>query len=579
MNSSNQYFLKMFHNNLVGMILTDEEHVIVDVNDHLLELTDMESTDVIGKTGIELGILNETFVKEIWQQLLVNGRVSGQELSFISKNNKIVDVLFSTEKLELENKTCWLTTLVDISKRKETEKELSDVYARITDGVVAFDSNWNYTYMNNSAGVMMERDPVQMIGKNVWIEFPHLAGSDIEQAYFKAMEKQEVITLEQYFAPYDIWYLHMIYPSPNALSVFFKDISSKKINEQKIEESELRFRTLTRNAPVGIFETDAKGLTTYVNETWMQFTGMQFEEALGEGWLNAVHPDDKKKLITGWYNKSEKSETSVSEYRLIDKKGTEIWVNGNAVPVIDDSGTVTGYIGTISNVSSIKKSEQVLQERTEQLKELSTHLQNIREEERMNIAREIHDELGQQLTGLKMDIAWLMKKAGQDDPAVKAKFVDTLSLVDGTVKSIRRIATELRPSIIDDLGLNAALEWLVSEFSERLNIDIQFKNDFDDKNIRPDISIGLFRILQESLTNIAKHANANKVLITVKKIDEAVHLSVADDGVGFDNNGGQRQRSFGLLGIRERTYMLQGEYEIFTEPGEGAKIKVSIPLR
>ena len=296
MNSSNQYFLKMFHNNLVGMILTDEEHVIVDVNDHLLELTDMESTDVIGKTGIELGILNETFVKEIWQQLLVNGRVSGQELSFISKNNKIVDVLFSTEKLELENKTCWLTTLVDISKRKETEKELSDVYARITDGVVAFDSNWNYTYMNNSAGVMMERDPVQMIGKNVWIEFPHLAGSDIEQAYFKAMEKQEVITLEQYFAPYDIWYLHMIYPSPNALSVFFKDISSKKINEQKIEESELRFRTLTRNAPVGIFETDAKGLTTYVNETWMQFTGMQFEEALGEGWLNAVHPDDKKKI-------------------------------------------------------------------------------------------------------------------------------------------------------------------------------------------------------------------------------------------------------------------------------------------
>jgi len=150
----------------------------------------------------------------------------------------------------------------------------------------------------------------------------------------------------------------------------------------------------------------------------------------------------KKKLITGWYNKSEKSETSVSEYRLIDKKGTEIWVNGNAVPVIDDSGTVTGYIGTISNVSSIKKSEQVLQERTEQLKELSTHLQNIREEERMNIAREIHDELGQQLTGLKMDIAWLMKKAGQDDPAVKAKFVDTLSLVDGTVKSIRRIASE-----------------------------------------------------------------------------------------------------------------------------------------
>ena len=561
------------------MILTDEEHVIIDVNDYLLELTDMESTDVIGKTGIELGILNETFVKAIWQQLLVNGRISGQELSFISKKNKPVDVLFSTEKLELENKTCWLTTLVDISKRKETEKELSDVYARITDGVVAFDSNWNYTYMNNSAGVMMDRDPVQMIGKNVWIEFPHLKGSEIEQAYFKAMEKQEAITLEQYFAPYDIWYLHMIYPSPNALSVFFKDVSSKKINERKIEESELRFRTLTRHAPVGIFETDAAGLTTYVNETWMDFTGMSFNEAMGDGFLKAIHPEDREQQIKNWENKTAKSEPSFSEYRIIDKAGKQRWINGNAIPVINETGIVTGYLGTISDVSSIKKSEQVLQERTEQLKELSTHLQNVREDERMNIAREIHDELGQQLTGLKMDIAWLQKKAGQEDPAIKNKFEDTLRLIDGTVRSIRRIATELRPSIIDDLGLNAALEWLVSEFSERMNINIQYENDFDDKNVNPDISIGLFRILQESLTNIAKHANANRVLIILKKVDEALHFSVADDGVGFDNSGGQRQRSFGLLGIRERTYMLQGEYEIFTEPGEGTKIKVCIPLR
>lgn len=834
MKRNDQPFLKLFHNNLVGMLLTSENHVIVDVNNHLLYLTDLESSEVIGKNLLEIGILDEKYVRDVWQQLEENGRLLNQELTFTSKNSKKIDMLFSTEGIALEGKNYWLTTFIDISKRKKAENVLANVYNRLTDGVVAFDADWNYTYVNVSAGLMMERDPVQMIGKNVWEEFPHLVGSDIQQAYFKAMEKQEMISLEHYFAPFDIWFLHMIYPSADAMSVIFKDISLRKRNEHRIEESERRFRTLTKNAPVGIFETDANGLTTYVNETWMGFTGMQFEEALGEGWLNAVHPDSKESLQASWYIKSENAEPSKSEYRLINKTGKEIWVNGSAIPVVDGNEEITGYIGTITDITALKhaldllkkkeealtkaqriskvgswdysiltqelifseeqyrifelegeprdtlfqayrnkyhpedlvklddiiknavenaegftyehrmicndgsikyilgigevvvdesgdviaikgigqditdskesemeiirthqkldtlintidgivweadasnllfsfigkkaeeilgypttdwvnvpgfweshihpddrawvvdycltctsekkqhdfeyrmiakdksiiwlrdivtvivedekpvslrgimiditekkKSEKILEERTEQLRELSSHLQNVREDERLNIAREIHDELGQQLTGLKMDVAWLMKKVGKGDPVIKSKFDDILKLVDSTVKSIRRIATELRPSVIDDLGLNAALEWIVSEFSERLLIEFQYENDFDDRNIRPDVAIGIFRILQESLTNIAKHASATKVVISITSEPDAIKLITKDNGVGFDSLAKPKELTFGLLGIKERTYMMKGEYTIISKPGEGTQIEIRIPL-
>jgi PAS domain S-box-containing protein len=346
----------------------------------------------------------------------------------------------------------------------------------------------------------------------------------------------------------------------------------------KIADSELRFRTLTKTAPVGIFETDATGLTTYVNETWMEYSGMKFEEAMGDGWLDAVHTEDRDWLAKGWHSKTEIQAESFSEYRIVDKSGKLRWVNGKAVPVMNADGNIKGYIGIILDVTERKIAESKLQESSEQLRELSRHLQDVREKERMKIAREIHDELGQQLTGLKMDIAWLMKKAGQDDPVIKTKFDNTLLLIDATVNSIRRIVTELRPSIIDDLGLNAAIEWQISEFTERLGIEIEYENKFDDKNTSADISIGLFRILQESLTNIAKHAGAKKMKIKIEQLDNTVHLFVQDDGIGFDTKEKQTDQTFGLLGIQERTGMMQGQCNITSMPSGGTTIEIKIPL-
>lgn len=177
-----------------------------------------------------------------------------------------------------------------------------------------------------------------------------------------------------------------------------------------------------------------------------------------------------------------------------------------------------------------------------------------------------------------MDISWLKRKVHPGDTAVNNKFDDAIQLIAEAVKSIRHIVTELRPSIIDDLGLNAAFEWQIEDFSKRLGITFEYQNDFDDAVIGPNVSIGLFRILQESLTNIARHANATKVLINISGVGKMIRLTICDDGIGFDASVKQSSPTFGLLGIKERTYMLNGDCQIYSNPGEGTRISVHIPI-
>jgi PAS domain S-box-containing protein len=701
-------FLRIFHNNLVGMVLTDEQHLITDINENLLGLIGLEKKHVIGKTALDAGVLNEDNIRQMWQQLAEKGKLINAELAFKTKQNKPLTVLLSTEKMQVNGSVHWLTSVVDISERKKTEQALLEMYERVSDGFIAIDRNWQYTYVNKRAGELVGKDPAYLVGKHIWTEFPQKETNPFYKAYQLAMESQEMVTVEEYVEAYGRWFQNLVYPAADGLSIFFRDITDTKENEKRIAESEIRFKTLTRTAPVGIFETDAGGSTTYVNETWLQYSGMRFEEAMGDGWLNAVHPEDREWLEKGWHSKTEMRSESVSEYRLVDKEGKIRWVNGRAVPVFNKEGLLSGYIGItldvtekktseeriinseeskrlilnsaldaivivdsastiifwnpqaenifgwkadevigkslsetiipaeykdahlqgmqhylqtgegpilnrlievtacnksgllfpielsilaveqetgrsfcafIRNITERKQAESNLKESGEQLRELSRHLQKIREEERLRIAREIHDELGQQLTGLKMDIAWLMRKTGQDDTVIKEKFDDALSLVDSMVRSIRRISTELRPSIIDDLGLNAALEWQVDELGRRMVVEIEYGNSFDDSNIHPDISIGIFRILQESLTNIVRHAAAKKVKVNIAQQGDTIRLTVEDDGIGFDTQAKKDQLTFGLIGIKERTSMLQGECAIYSEQGAGTRIEVSIPLK
>ena len=208
---------------------------------------------------------------------------------------------------------------------------------------------------------------------------------------------------------------------------------------------------------------------------------------------------------------------------------------------------------------------------------MTEHLQKIREEERKNIAREIHDELGQQLTAIKMDVAWIDKKTPEETTDIKRKLKNIIALLDGSNQSIRRILSELRPRILDDHGLLEAIEWLGRQFTEATGIPVKFTTPEKDIKVSEQIATCIFRVCQEAFTNITRYALAKNVSISIKIIEENIILIIEDDGIGFDTASVQNKKSFGILGMKERVLSLGGKFELVSSPGKGTKITVSLP--
>jgi PAS domain S-box-containing protein len=232
----------------------------------------------------------------------------------------------------------------------------------------------------------------------------------------------------------------------------------------------------------------------------------------------------------------------------------------------------------LRDVTARVKADEALQKSREELRELSAAAHTVREQEQRRVAREIHDELGQSLTALKMDVAWMMGNLSAGSPSLADKLGAMQTQLDATVAATRRIAADLRPMMLDDLGLIPAAEWLAQNFSERTGIPCSLKIRPPDLEFAEPHASALYRILQESLTNVARHAKASRVDITIERADGDLKLIVRDDGRGFSPAETRTRKTYGLLGLRERTILLGGETSIASEPGGGTTIEVRIPL-
>jgi PAS domain S-box-containing protein len=236
------------------------------------------------------------------------------------------------------------------------------------------------------------------------------------------------------------------------------------------------------------------------------------------------------------------------------------------------------YTVILRDVTERVRADEALRRSREELRELASVGSSIREQEKSRIARELHDELAQALTALKMDLNWVKDTLPLHEGQIVSKLEAMQIMVDGTVKATRRIAADLRPLMLDDLGLIPAAEWLVKNFTQRTGIPCDFSADPPDLELQDPHATAIFRILQESLTNIAKHAQASTVDVTVNMGDGEITLRVRDNGCGFDPGHSRKPNSFGLVGLRERAYLLDGEVAVDSAPGKGTVVEVHIPL-
>jgi PAS domain S-box-containing protein len=363
-------------------------------------------------------------------------------------------------------------------------------------------------------------------------------------------------------------------PDGNIMAIA-RDITERKKAEEDMQK--LISLVETSNDIIGISNLD--GNPIFINKSGRDILEMDESEELSKfHFTDFFHPEDISWSINQLvpvFVENKKWTGEVSLRSLKTHKKVPVLAS---IFVIRDKETGKAIaIGNVSyNISERKKAESEMRELNEQLRTLTVHLENVREEERKEMAREIHDELGQQLTGLKMQVGMLAKKIEPEFEEVQEQLVDIQELVAQMVGSVKRIIFNLRPHILDDFGIVATMDSFANEFEKRYNIKTTFISSHDDLKLDAGISIELFRIFQESLTNIAKHADAKNVVTTFNYNDKNCIMAITDDGVGFDLE--DSNNSYGLMGMKERAIKLDADFNIESKPGSGTVITVTVPL-
>ena len=352
-------------------------------------------------------------------------------------------------------------------------------------------------------------------------------------------------------------------------------------NQGYLEKSEASVRTILENAFDAIITMDAEGTITTWNQRATSIFGWHANEAIGKKISELIIPDQYRNS----YQSGLARFLETGEHEILNQQIeiSGLHRNGGNFPVelsvsatkIDNSYIFTGII---RDITQRKQAEQDLLQSRERLRNLNNQLQSVREEEKAYIAREIHDELGQALTMLKFDVSWLEKETSKKDTRVIVKTQSMKSLIENTIRVVQRIATELRPQMLDIMGLCETFKWQNSEFQKRTGTICELIIDPDEIVVDPELSTALFRIYQEALTNVARYAKANRVQTSFKKELNRLVLEIKDDGIGMDEKIAEDPHSFGLIGIRERVMAWGGEFYLRSDLGKGTTLTIVIPI-
>jgi two-component system sensor histidine kinase UhpB len=315
----------------------------------------------------------------------------------------------------------------------------------------------------------------------------------------------------------------------------------------------------------------------YISEGVKELTGYPSDDFLMNqvrSFTSLIYVDDKERIIKSIGDALIKQSSFTAEYRIITAQGEIKWVWERGKGVFEENKIIS-LEGFLSDITDRKKAEEELNTSLEQLHHVAQHIEEVRENERLAISRELHDDIGQALTAVKIDLATI--KQSVTDMATVLKINKASALVSDTIKTVQRITSQLRPQIIDDLGLETAIEWYTKEFEQRnrvkINLDIE-----SDIIITPEASLIIFRIMQEALTNIARYSEATTVKIRLSKKGDNIDFSISDNGIGITEDKINTKKSFGIISMKERAASLGGTLKISREDNNFTVINLIFPL-
>ena len=476
----------------------------------------------------------------------------------------------------------------------------------------------------NSAAAAITGTTVQnLLGKTL-VDFPKLAEKPLPNQWLARLRSGELQNLGEISYGDELIkkavYSVRLFPlSGKFLGVAFEDVTDRRLGERILRENEERLRLLVQGVQkYAIFQLDPTGHVVSWNSGAERLKGYSSEEIIGKH-FSLFYPqedvmNEKPQNILATAARDGQSE---DEGWRVRKDGSRFWANEVITALRDSNGNLLGFAKLTRDMSERREKEEALtrakellelrieqraavltrvndelrteiaeRERAEtqlrmsrdQLRALASRLQAVREEERTSISREIHDELGQACTAIKMDLALIGRRLTKKQSQLRTKVESAMQLVDSTIATLRRMASELRPRTLDDLGLLAALEAQAQEFESRTGIRCIVAVPKEPVTLDADRSTAIFRIFQESLTNVARHARATHVEAHFEKNDNRLIFQVSDNGIGFDPAEVKARKSLGLVGMQERALMLNGDFKIEGVPGTGTTMTLSIPL-
>ena len=483
--------------------------------------------------------------------------------------------------------------MIDFLQTEETINKAEVLFSQLweisVDGMRLIDKSGNIILVNDAYCRIVEMNKNDLLGKRFSIVYHHSEQNQVLELYRKDTISNEIKThferentlwngVKRWFE-FSNSFLNLNDSGKVTLSII-KDITERKKYEKGLIENEKKFRMLFNNANDAVFVTQLTSDKTYgdfieVNDVACKRFGYTREEFLRlspSAIIFPKHLDEFNKSIANLL--TEDHVVYQVSHKAKDKKLIPSEISSHLFQY-EDKRTV---LSIARDITERKQAEEKLKKSSIILRNLASHLQSVREEERGLIAREIHDELGQVLTVLKIQISLLSNKLKSDQEDLKHKIASLSNLIDGAVDSVQRIASKLRPVILDELGLLSAIEWQTQEFEGNSGIHCSLSLPSEDINFEKEKSTAVFRIFQEALTNVIRHSKASSVSISVQKNKNLFSLQVVDNGIGISNEQIKNPHSLGLIGMNERALLVGGEVSIEGIPGKGTIVKVEMTL-
>jgi two-component system sensor histidine kinase UhpB len=468
---------------------------------------------------------------------------------------------------------------------RASEDRFRSTLDSMREGFQIIGHDWRYVYLNDAAAAHGHRTKEELLGRTMMEMYAGIEHTPLFDVLRRCMEDRTFRRIEHEFTYPDgatAWFDLSIAAVPDGISVISLDVTERHRAEAALRVNEERLRLALAASSQGLYDLNVQTGATVVSPEYARMLGYEPHELeeTNARWLARLHPDDRAPVGQAYadYIAGLRPDYRV-EFRQRTKDGRWVWVLSLGKLVAwDAEGRPLRMLGTHTDITARKLAEGELRESRERIRRLAFVQEEAREAERKRVAGELHDELGGALTGIKMDLRWLTDRIRPDTDDVRARAAQALTLVDTTVDAVRRISAELRPGVLDDLGLAAAIQWQAKDLQRRSGLAVRLTGLEAVPPLEAGPALAVFRILQEALTNVARHARATQIEVSVATADGRLRLEIRDDGCGPRTSASRERPGLGILGMQERAAAWGGTVVIGGASPGGTVVTLDMPV-